>query len=66
MGDPDSPFLFTSTQALVSLATFATYILIDENNVLDTKKAFVTMTLFGIMQTPMIVLPMFYEFAAKI
>jgi hypothetical protein len=42
---------------LVSLFTFATYVLIDDNNVLDAKKAFVSLTLFNIMKMPLAILP---------
>jgi ATP-binding cassette subfamily C (CFTR/MRP) protein 1 len=40
----------------VSLVTFATYVLIDETNVLDAEKAFVSLTLFNIMRMPMSIL----------
>ena len=51
--------------SLVALITFATYVLIDENNVLDSQKAFVALSLFNIMQFPMAILPMFLVFLAQ-
>ena len=59
-------FLLACTQALVALITFATYVLIDENNVLDSQKAFVALSLFNIMQFPMAILPMFLAFLAQV
>ncbi len=50
-------FFWTSVPFLVALASFATYVLIDENNVLDAQKAFVTMSYLNIMRMPMAVLP---------
>ena len=52
-------------RSLVALITFATYVLIDENNVLDSQKAFVALSLFNIMQFPMAILPMFLVFLAQ-
>jgi len=37
----------------MSLVTFATYLLIDEANVLTPQKAFVSLALFNIMRMPM-------------
>lgn len=50
------PFLCTHQ---VSAATFATYVYIDEKNVLDAEKAFVGLTLFNLMRFPMALFPMF-------
>ncbi|CAG7725610.1 unnamed protein product, partial [Allacma fusca] len=50
-------FVWLMAPFLVSLATFATYVLVDENNILDSRKAFVSLTLFNIMRMPMSVLP---------
>ena len=38
---------------IVTLATFATYVLIDENNVLDAQKAFVTLSYMNILRMPL-------------
>ena len=43
---------------MVSLVTFATYVLVDENNVLDSQKAFVALSLFNILRFPLSMLPM--------
>ena len=50
-------FIWTSVPFMVALASFATYVLIDENNVLDAEKAFVTLSYLNIMRMPMAVLP---------
>lgn len=42
----------------VSLTTFAVYVLVDENNVLDAEKAFVSLSLFNILRFPLSMLPM--------
>lgn len=42
----------------VSLVSFATYVLSDENNVLDSKKAFVSLSYFNILRFPLSMLPM--------
>ena len=51
-------FLWTSAPFLVALASFATYVLIDENNVLDANTAFVSLTLFNLLRIPLNILPM--------
>ena len=38
--------------------SFATYVLIDENNRLDSTTAFVSLSLFNILRFPLSVLPM--------
>lgn len=40
------------------MSTFAVYVLIDEHNVLDAEKAFVSLALFNILRFPLNVLPM--------
>lgn len=50
--------LWTISPFLVTLLSFATYVLIDENNVIDANTAFVSLTLFNIMRMPLIVFPM--------
>ncbi|ODM88253.1 Multidrug resistance-associated protein 1, partial [Orchesella cincta] len=51
-------FLWFCAPFVVALVTFATYVLVDEENVLDSEKAFVALTLFNIMSMPMTMLPM--------
>ena len=53
-----SGFIWAAAPFVVSLVTFATYVLIDENNVLDSEKAFVSLSLFNILRFPMSMLPM--------
>uniref|UniRef100_A0A8C0H658 Multidrug resistance-associated protein 1 n=1 Tax=Chelonoidis abingdonii TaxID=106734 RepID=A0A8C0H658_CHEAB len=42
----------------VALSTFAVYVLVDKNNVLDAQKAFVSLALFNILRFPLNILPM--------
>lgn len=42
----------------VALSTFAVYVLVDEHNVLDAEKAFVSLALFNILRFPLNMLPM--------
>ncbi|XP_055837482.1 multidrug resistance-associated protein 1-like [Episyrphus balteatus] len=51
-------FLWSCAPFLVSLVTFATYVLIDEKNVLDPSKAFVSLSLFNLLRFPLAMLPM--------
>ena len=51
-------FLWTSAPFLVALASFTTYVLIDENNILDANTAFVSLTLFNLLRIPLNILPM--------
>lgn len=51
-------FIWTCAPYLISLSTFATYVLISPDNVLDAQKAFVSLSLFNIMRTPFTMLPM--------
>ncbi|XP_010133954.1 PREDICTED: canalicular multispecific organic anion transporter 1 [Buceros rhinoceros silvestris] len=53
-----SIFVFTCAPFLVSLASFAVYVLVDENNVLDAQKAFTAISLFNVLRYPMTMLPM--------
>ncbi|XP_008943924.1 PREDICTED: canalicular multispecific organic anion transporter 1 [Merops nubicus] len=53
-----SIFVFTCAPFLVSLASFAVYVLVDENNVLDAQKAFTAISLFNVLRFPMAMLPM--------
>ncbi|KAL5281122.1 ABCC2.2 family protein [Megaselia abdita] len=51
-------FLWSCAPFLVSLVTFATYVLVDEKNNLDAKTAFVSLSLFNILRFPLAMLPM--------
>lgn len=51
-------FAFTSLPFVVALASFATYVLVDPNNVLDANKVFVSLSLFNIIRVPLAILPM--------
>uniref|UniRef100_T1JBH2 Uncharacterized protein n=1 Tax=Strigamia maritima TaxID=126957 RepID=T1JBH2_STRMM len=53
-----SSFIWMCAPFLVMLATFATYVLMDETHVLDASKAFVSLSLFNIVRMPMAILPM--------
>ncbi|XP_060071681.1 multidrug resistance-associated protein 1-like [Ylistrum balloti] len=50
-------FTWTTAPFLVSLVTFAVYVLVDSNNVLDAEKAFVSLSLFNILRFPLSMLP---------
>lgn len=49
---------FSCGLSQVSLASFAVYVLVDENNILDAQKAFTAISLFNILRFPMSTLPM--------
>ncbi|TRY93220.1 hypothetical protein DNTS_014361 [Danionella cerebrum] len=53
-----STFTWVCTPFLVALSTFAVYVLMDEGNVLDAQKAFVSLALFNILRFPLNMLPM--------
>ncbi|XP_015215911.2 multidrug resistance-associated protein 1 isoform X2 [Lepisosteus oculatus] len=53
-----STFTWVCTPFLVALSTFAVYVLVDERNVLDAQKAFVSLALFNILRFPLNMLPM--------
>ncbi|XP_075790564.1 LOW QUALITY PROTEIN: ATP-binding cassette sub-family C member 2 [Pelodiscus sinensis] len=53
-----SIFVFSCAPFLVSVASFAVYVLVDENNVLDAQKAFTSISLFNVLRFPMAMLPM--------
>uniref|UniRef100_A0A669PVU5 ABC-type glutathione-S-conjugate transporter n=1 Tax=Phasianus colchicus TaxID=9054 RepID=A0A669PVU5_PHACC len=53
-----SIFVFSCAPFLVSLASFAVYVLVDENNVLDAQKAFTSISLFNVLRFPMAMLPL--------
>lgn len=50
-------FTFVCAPFLVSFATFGVYVLVDENNVLDAEKTFVSLSLFNLMRFPLLMLP---------
>ncbi|XP_052124000.1 multidrug resistance-associated protein 1 [Frankliniella occidentalis] len=50
-------FIWVCAPFLVSLASFGMFVMIDENNILDAKKAFVSVTLFNIIKQPFTMLP---------
>ncbi|XP_030581396.1 multidrug resistance-associated protein 1 [Archocentrus centrarchus] len=53
-----STFTWVCAPFLVALSTFTVYVLIDEQNVLDAQKAFVSLALFNILRFPLNMLPM--------
>ncbi|XP_076122347.1 multidrug resistance-associated protein 1 isoform X2 [Alosa pseudoharengus] len=53
-----STFTWVCAPFLVALSTFAVYVLVDDNNVLDAQKAFVSLALFNILRFPLNMLPM--------
>ncbi|XP_067393213.1 ATP-binding cassette sub-family C member 2 isoform X2 [Emydura macquarii macquarii] len=53
-----SIFLFSCAPFLVSVASFAVYVMVDEKNVLDAQKAFTSISLFNVLRFPMAMLPM--------
>ncbi|XP_052804271.1 multidrug resistance-associated protein 1-like isoform X1 [Mya arenaria] len=60
-----STFFWSSAPFLVTLATFATYILIDDQNQLDANKAFVSLSLFNILRFPINLLPMIISYVVQ-
>ncbi|CAG2060181.1 unnamed protein product [Timema podura] len=50
--------IWVGVPVLVSLLTFMTYILMDQNNELTAQTAFVSLTLFNIMRSPLALLPL--------
>ncbi|NWI49193.1 MRP1 protein, partial [Calyptomena viridis] len=51
-------FTWVCAPFLVALSTFAVYVKIDKNNILDAQKAFVSLALFNILRFPLNMLPM--------
>ncbi|XP_030653903.1 multidrug resistance-associated protein 1 [Nomascus leucogenys] len=51
-------FTWVCTPFLVALCTFAVYVTIDKNNILDAQTAFVSLALFNILRFPLNILPM--------
>ncbi|KAL1498301.1 hypothetical protein ABEB36_009120 [Hypothenemus hampei] len=52
-----SQFIWNTTPFLVSCVTFSVFVIIDENNLLDPSKAFVTLALINLIRMPMGMLP---------
>ncbi|NWW21215.1 MRP3 protein, partial [Falcunculus frontatus] len=52
-----STFAWISAPFLVALTTFAVYVCVDEKNILDAEKAFVSLSLFNILKFPLNMLP---------
>ena len=51
-------FVWACAPFVVSLVTFATYVLSSPDNILDAEKAFVALALFNILRFPLSMLPM--------
>ncbi|XP_063163042.1 ATP-binding cassette sub-family C member 2 isoform X2 [Candoia aspera] len=51
-------FIFACAPFLVSVATFAVYVMVDENNILDAQKAFTSIALFNILRFPLSMFPL--------
>uniref|UniRef100_A0A8C3NY64 Canalicular multispecific organic anion transporter 2 n=2 Tax=Cyanoderma ruficeps TaxID=181631 RepID=A0A8C3NY64_9PASS len=52
-----STFAWICAPFLVALTTFAVYVSVDEKNILDAEKAFVSVSLFNILKFPLNMLP---------
>lgn len=52
-----STFIWVCTPVMVTLITLGVYVCVDENNVLDAEKAFVSLSLFNILKIPLNLLP---------
>ncbi|XP_006833709.1 PREDICTED: canalicular multispecific organic anion transporter 2 [Chrysochloris asiatica] len=52
-----STFVWICTPFMVTITTLAVYVSVDQNNVLDAEKAFVSLTLFNILKMPLNMLP---------
>ena len=50
----------------VTLASFATYVLISDDNYLDAQKAFVSLSLFNILRFPINLLPMIISYVIQV
>ena len=46
-------FMFTASPFMVALASFATFVLVDEANVLNAEVAFVCLSYFNLMRMPL-------------
>ncbi|XP_004685060.1 PREDICTED: canalicular multispecific organic anion transporter 2 [Condylura cristata] len=54
-----STFTWVCSPFLVTLVTLGVYVLVDQNNVLDAERAFVSVSLFNILKVPLNMLPQF-------
>nr|XP_013004976.1 canalicular multispecific organic anion transporter 2 isoform X2 [Cavia porcellus] len=52
-----STFIWVCTPFLVTLITLGVYVCVDQDNVLDAEKAFVSLALFNILKNPLNMLP---------
>ncbi|XP_053548507.1 ATP-binding cassette sub-family C member 2 [Bombina bombina] len=53
-----SLFIFTCAPFLVSVASFAVFVVVDQKNVLSAEKAFTSISLFNVLRFPLAMLPM--------
>ncbi|XP_040290615.1 canalicular multispecific organic anion transporter 1-like [Bufo bufo] len=53
-----SMFIFTCAPFLVSVASFAVYVVVDPKNILNAERAFTSISLFNILRFPLSMLPM--------
>ncbi|GFR98147.1 multidrug resistance-associated protein 1 [Elysia marginata] len=60
-----STFFWTCAPFFVTLATFATYVLVSESHYLDADKAFVALSLFNLLRFPISLLPMLVSFVVQ-
>ncbi|XP_055543163.1 multidrug resistance-associated protein 1-like [Wyeomyia smithii] len=58
-------FSWSMAPFLVTLASFAVYVMVDENNVLDPQTAFVSLALFNVLRFPLALFPMMITFAMQ-
>ena len=54
-------FFWSTAPFLVSLVTFAIYVLTDEKHILDAQKAFVSLALFNLLRFPLSMLPALFS-----
>uniref|UniRef100_A0A673HPC8 ATP-binding cassette, sub-family C (CFTR/MRP), member 2 n=1 Tax=Sinocyclocheilus rhinocerous TaxID=307959 RepID=A0A673HPC8_9TELE len=52
-----STFIFSCAPAIVSLVTFAVFVSVSPDNILDAEKAFTSISLFNILRLPLAMLP---------
>ncbi|XP_077205501.1 ATP-binding cassette sub-family C member 2 isoform X2 [Paroedura picta] len=54
-------FLFTCAPVIVSVVTFAVYVMVDDTHVLDAQKAFTSISLFNVLRFPLTMLPLVFS-----
>uniref|UniRef100_A0A182YDJ2 ABC-type glutathione-S-conjugate transporter n=1 Tax=Anopheles stephensi TaxID=30069 RepID=A0A182YDJ2_ANOST len=59
-------FIWSCAPFLVSIISFATYVLSDDSHVLTPVKAFVCLTLFDILRMPLVLLPVLIVYAIQV